>query len=61
MKDKTHSKQSGLSDSEKKTVDSERKGASIERHSIKDKRHIILFNKFVFVNEPPPKYQETKT
>ena len=59
MKDKTHSKQSGLSDSEKKTVDSERKRASIERHSKKDKRHIILFNKFVF-NEPPPKYQETK-
>ena len=36
------------------------KDSGAQRHSKKDKRHIMLFNKFVFVNEPPPVYQETQ-
>ena len=53
LKDKTHTKQSGFSEQEKKEINRRRKGSGAQRHSKKDKRHIMLFNKFVFVNEPP--------
>ena len=59
LKDKTHTKQSGLSEQEKKEVNRRRKGPSAGAIQKKDKRHIILFSKFVFVNDPPPKYQKT--
>ena len=59
LKDKTHTKQSGLSEQEKKEVNRRRKGLSAGAIQKKDKRHIILFSKFVFVNDPPPKYQKT--
>ena len=58
LKDKTHSKQSGLSEQEKKEINRTGKGTGAQRHSKKYKRPIMLFNKFVFVNEPPPRYQE---
>ena len=59
LKDKTRTKQSGLSEQEKKEVNRRRKGPSTDAIQEKDKRHIILFSKFVFVNDPPPKYQNT--
>ena len=57
MKDKTHTKQSGLSEQEKKKLTEEGKAQALSaiQKKIKD---IILFNKFVFVNEPPLRYQE---
>ena len=58
LKDKTRIKQSGLSEQEKKEVNTRRKGPSAGAIQKKDKRHIILFSKFVFVNDPPPKYQK---
>ena len=60
LKDKTHTKQSGLSEQEKKKLIEEGKSQALAIVKKKDKRHIILFNKFVFVNDPPPKYQNTK-
>ena len=54
LKAKTHTKQ------EKKEVNRRRKITGTGDSQKKDKRHIILFNKFVFVNDPPPKYQNTK-
>ena len=59
LKDKTHTKQSGLSEQEKKLIE-EGKSQALALFKKKDKRHIILFSKFVFVNDPPPKYQNTK-
>ena len=57
MKEKTHSKQSGLSKTEK-GIDRGRKSTGVRRYSKKDKRCIILFNKFVFVRDSPPKYDK---
>ena len=59
LKDKTHTKQSSLSEQEKKEVNRRRKITGTGDSQKKDKRHIILFSKFVFVNDPPPKYQNT--
>ena len=59
LKDKTHTKQSGLS-KQKKEVNRRRKNTGTGDSQKKDKRHIILFNKFVFVNDPFPKYHNTK-
>ena len=60
LKDKTHPKQSGLSGQEKKEINRRRK-ERLRRSAPfkKDKRHIILFSKFVFVTDPPPRYQDT--
>ena len=60
LKDKTHIKQSGLSEQEKKKLIEEGKPQALPIVKKKDKRNIILFNKFVFVNDPPLKYQNTK-
>ena len=55
LKDKTHTKQSGLSEQEEKKFIEEGKAQALS--AIQKKiRHIILFNKFVFYNEPPPVY-----
>ena len=59
LKDKTHTKESGLSEQEKKEVNRRRKIPSTGAIQKKDKRHIILFSKFVFANDPPSKYQKT--
>ena len=59
LKDNPHTKQFGLNEQEKK-VNRRRKITGTGDSKKKDKQHIILFNKFVFVNEPPPKYQNTK-
>ena len=59
LKDKTRTKQSGLSEQQKKEVNRRRKVTGTGNSQKKDKRHIILFSKFVFVNDPPPKYQNT--
>ena len=59
LKDKTRTKQSGLSEQEKKKLIEEGKAQALALFKKKDKRHIILFSKFVFVNDPPPKYQKT--
>ena len=56
LKDKTHTKQSGLSEQEKKLITEEGKSQALALFKKKDKRHIILFNKFVFLNDPPPAY-----
>ena len=53
LKDKTHTKQSGLNEQDKKEINRTGKGPGAHCHSKKDKRHIMLFN------EPPPVYQET--
>ena len=55
LKDQTHTKQSGLSEQEKKDVNRRRKILSTGAIQNKDKRHIIVFSKFVFANDPPPK------
>ena len=57
MKDKTRTKQSGLGEQEKKEVNRRREGpsAGADQKKKKNKWHIILFSKFVFVNDPPPK------
>ena len=55
LKDQTHTKQSGLSEQEKKDVNRRRKIPSTGAIQNKDKRHIIVFSKFVFANDPPPK------
>ena len=55
LKDKTHSKQSGLSETEKKKLIEDGKAQALGAIK-KDKRCIMLFNKFVFDNDPPPKY-----
>ena len=60
LKDKTHTKQSGLSEQEKKKLIEEGKKQALSALSKKNKRPLISFNKFVFVNEPPPVYQETQ-
>ena len=60
LKDKTRTKQSGLSEQEKKKLIEEGKTQALALLKKKDKRHIILFSKFVFVNDPPPKYQKKK-
>ena len=57
LKDKTHTKQSGLSEQEKKKLIEEGKAQALSVLSKKNKRPLVLFNKFVFVNEPPPRYQ----
>ena len=59
LKDKTRTKQSGLSEQEKKEDNRRRKGQSAGAIQKKSKRHKILFSKFVFANDPPPKYQNT--
>ena len=59
LKDKTRTKQSGLSEQEKKKLIEEGKSQALAIVKKKDKRHIILFSKFVFLNDPPPKYQNT--
>ena len=60
LKDKIHTKQVGLSEQEKKEINRRRKTTGTKCHSKKkDKIPIMLFNKFVFVNDPPPKYQIT--
>ena len=54
LKDKTRTKQSGLSEQEKKKLIKEDKAqalALIKKNN--NKRHIILFSKFVFVNVHP--------
>ena len=56
LKDKTHTKQSGLSEQEKKEVNRRRKGPSACAIQKKDKRHIIMFSKFLFNNDPPLVY-----
>ena len=60
LKNKTHTKQSGLSEPEKKKLIEEGPITGTGDSQKKDKRHIILFNKFVFVNDSPPKSQNTK-
>ena len=45
LKDKTHTKQSGLSEQEKKEVNRRRKITGTGDSQKKDKRHIILLNK----------------
>ena len=63
LKDKTHTKQSGLSEQEKKKLIEEEKAQALsvlskkKKKKKKKKRPLVLFNKFVFVNEPPPRYQ----
>ena len=60
LKDKTRTKQSGLGEQEiRKKLIEEGKAQALTLFKKKDKRHIILFSKFVFVNDPPPKYQNT--
>ena len=61
LNDKTHTKQSGLSEQEKKKLIEEGPITGTGDSQKKDKRHIILFNKFVFVNDSPPKSQNTKS
>ena len=60
LKDKTHTKQSGLSEQEENKLIEEGKAQALSVIQKKDKRHIMLFNKFGFVNEPPSVYQETQ-
>ena len=57
LKDKTHTKKSGLSEQENKLIEEEK--SQVLALLKKDKRHIILFSKFVFANDPPPKYPYT--
>ena len=59
LKDKTRTKQSGLSEQEKKKLIEEGKAQALALLKKKDKRQIILLSKFVFVNDPPSKYQKT--
>ena len=56
MRDKTHTKQSGLSEQEKKEVNRRRESPSTGAIQKKDKRHIIMFKKSLFNNDPPPVY-----
>ena len=59
LKDKSHTNKSGLSEQEKKGVNGKGESGGSQYHSI-SKRHIILFNKFLFVNDLPPKYKKTQ-
>ena len=54
LKDKTHTKQSGLNEQEKKKLIEQGKAQALIAIQKKDKRYIMLFN------EPPPVYQETQ-
>ena len=57
MKDNLHTAQTGLSESKKKKLIEEGKAQACVSYK-KDKRCIMLYNKFIFVNEPPPIYQD---
>ena len=56
MKNKTHTKQSGLSEQEQQKLIEKRKSPSAGAIK-KDERHMIMFSKFVFSNDAPQKYQ----
>ena len=60
LKDKTRTKQSGIGEQEKKKLIEEGRAQALAlfRKKKKNKRHIILFSKFVFANDPPPKYKK---
>ena len=57
LKDKTHTKQSGLSESEKK-VHGRRKSTGTECHSKKDKKYVLNCCSNIFEYEPPPSYEQ---
>ena len=55
LKDKTHTKQSGLSEQEKKKLIEEGKLQALALFK-KYKRNIIIFNEIIILNDPPPAY-----
>ena len=57
LKEKTHSKQSGLSKTEKKKL-IEAKAQALGAIQKMNERCIVSVNKFALVTDPPPKYRE---
>ena len=56
LKDKTHTKQSGLSEQEKKKLIEEGKSQALALFKKKYKRNIIIFTEKIILNDPPPAY-----
>ena len=57
LKDNIHSKQTGLSEAERKKLIEEGKAQAKNEMKKKDRKCLILFNKVTIVNDPPPKYE----